>query len=59
VDVLAINLTPVTEVLQGIVTVMPELVNFVVSILPVIIVVILISFIAAFFDRIVAMIGKI
>ena len=56
---MSINLTPVTEVLQGIVTVMPELVNFVVSILPVIIVVILISFIAAFFDRIVAMIGKI
>ncbi|MFA7121482.1 MAG: hypothetical protein WC277_08360 [Bacilli bacterium] len=55
----AINLTPVSEVLQGIVSVMPDLVGFVVGILPVIIVVILISFIAAFFDRIVGMIGRI
>jgi hypothetical protein len=53
-----INLTPITEVLQGIVGVMPALVDFVVGILPVIIVVILISFIAGFFDKIVAMIGR-
>ncbi len=55
---MAINLTPITEVLQGIVGVMPSLVDFVVGILPVIIVVILISFIAGFFDKIVAMIGR-
>lgn len=56
---MGINLTPVSEVLQGIVSIMPDLVGFVVGILPVIIVVILISFIAAFFDRIVGMIGRI
>lgn len=56
---MAINLTPISEVLQGIVNVMPDLVDFVVGVLPVIIVVILISFIAAFFDRIVAMIGRV
>lgn len=56
---MAINLTPVSEVLTGIVGVMPALVDFVVGVLPVIIVVILISFIASFFDRIVAMIGRI
>ncbi len=55
---MAINLTPISDVLQGIVAVMPDLVDFVVGVLPVIIVVILISFIAAFFDRIVAMIGR-
>ncbi|MFA7087676.1 MAG: hypothetical protein WC145_13485 [Aliarcobacter sp.] len=55
---MAINLTPVSEVLSGIVGVMPSLVDFVVSILPVIVVVILVSFIAAFFDRIVGMIGR-
>jgi hypothetical protein len=56
---MAINLTPVSEVLTGIVAIMPDLVNFVVGVLPVIIVVILIGFIASFFDRIVAMIGRI
>jgi len=55
---MAVNLTPVSEVLTGIVGIMPNLVDFVVSILPVIVVVILISFIAAFFDRIVGMIGR-
>lgn len=59
VNPVAINLTPISEVLTGIVGIMPALVDFVVGILPVIIVVILISFIAGFFDKIVAMIGRV
>ena len=55
---MSINLTPISEILQGIVGIMPSMVDFVVGVLPVIIVVILVSFIAAFFDRIVAMIGR-
>lgn len=50
-----VNLTPVGEVLGGIVAIMPNLVEFVIAILPVLIVIILITFIASFFDRIVGL----
>jgi len=50
-----VNLTPVGEILGGIVDIMPNLVEFVIAILPVLIVIILITFIASFFDRIVGL----
>ena len=51
----AINLTPVSEVIQAIVDLVPDLVDLVTGILPIIVVVALIGFIVAFFDKILAM----
>lgn len=53
---MAVNFTPITEVLEGVVGLMPNLVDFVVGVLPIIVVMIVISFIACFFDSIVSMI---
>jgi hypothetical protein len=54
--IVAVNFTPITEMLTAVVGIMPALADFVVGVMPIIFIMIIISFIAYFFDAIVGMI---
>lgn len=51
---MAVNLTPISEILQGVVAFLPDLVDFVVNLLPVSIAVMICAFIGAIFAKIVS-----
>ena len=50
-----INLTEITNVIQAIVGIVPDLIDLVVGIVPIIVVIALVGFIVAFFDKILGM----
>jgi len=52
----AINWTNVTEILDGVVTLFPSILNMVLAIFPIIITITIIGFVVAFLDKILAMI---
>jgi hypothetical protein len=50
---MGINLTPISEILTGVVTILPALVDFVVNLLPVSIAIMICGFIGAIFAKII------
>ena len=50
---MAINLTPISEILQGVVSFLPDLVDFVVNLLPVSIAIMIVGFVGAIFAKII------
>lgn len=56
---MAINFTPIQEVLTAVVSIVPNLIDLITGILPAIIAIAIVTFIAGFFGKVLSMMDKI